>query len=93
MGLYDNNDIISLTNRTINHILEDLEEALINDDEICTCRRCRLDFAAFILNQLPADYDGEGLMPLYREPRFSKNDLDKAIKIGVKRIKQNPRHN
>jgi len=76
--------------------VEDLLPSVIRTMDICKCKRCRMDIAAYALNRLPPKYvvTDQGHMFAKLESFHSQFDVDiiKVITHGASIIGANPKH-
>ncbi|MFS8500785.1 MAG: late competence development ComFB family protein [Caldicoprobacter sp.] len=74
------------------HHLDDI----LSDTDCCKCQRCRMDIAAYALNQLPSKYvvtrKGEVYSKLLELQQQFETDVIIAIIKAVEVVKKNPRH-
>ncbi|MBM7581275.1 competence protein ComFB [Caldicoprobacter guelmensis] len=72
-----------------------LDDILASTD-CCRCQRCRMDIAAYALNQLPCKYvvthEGEVYSKLLELQRQFETDVIIAILKAIEVVKKNPRH-
>ena len=96
MAFKDDYEFKDLENETEKIVIQFLEEAVNEDDNICTCEDCILDMATFALNQAPPSYRVSLLGKLYAQAKVHNdtymNKVKKAVQAAVKRVKTNPSH-
>jgi len=86
---------MELKNFTEELVLSKIDEILVEQD-ICKCKRCRLDIAAVALNILPAKYYVTDLGGVYSKAETfttqSEADVVTAVLKGVEVVSKKPRH-
>lgn len=74
------------------HHLDDI----LKDADCCRCQRCRMDMAAYALNQLPSKYvvtrKGEVYSKLLELQQQFETDVIIALVKAIEVVKKNPRH-
>jgi competence protein ComFB len=75
-------------------VLEELEQQLNEDNDICKCQECVLDMAAYALNHIAPNYRVSLLGKLYANTGNEKymSEIKKAVKEAISKIKKNPSH-
>ncbi|MBN1797302.1 MAG: late competence development ComFB family protein [Spirochaetales bacterium] len=94
MALKNSYDFEYLVNEAERLVFEELEKQLNEDSEICKCQECVLDMAAFALNHTTPNYRASLLGKLYANtgsPKYN-NEIKKAVKEAITKIKKNPSH-
>jgi competence protein ComFB len=94
MGLKNSYDFEYLVNEAERLVLEELEQQLNEDTNICKCQECVLDMAAYALNHTAPNYRVSLLGKLYANTGNEKyrNEIKKAVKEAITKIKKNPSH-
>ena len=89
------NDEIVLKN-FMEDCVDNVLQKVIADMDICKCRRCQLDIAAFALNQLPPKYIATNKGHVYAKINAlniqAEADIIAAISNGAQLVGGNPRH-
>ncbi|MFO7295729.1 MAG: late competence development ComFB family protein [Clostridia bacterium] len=71
-------------------------DGILKHTDCCKCQRCRMDIAAYALNQLPSKYvvtrKGEVYSKLLELQQQFETDVIIAIIKAVEVVKKNPRH-
>lgn len=71
-------------------------DSIIASTDCCRCQRCRMDIAAYALNQLPSKYvvtrKGEVYSKLLELQQQFETDVIIAIVKAIEVVKKNPRH-
>ncbi|NLJ99811.1 MAG: late competence development ComFB family protein [Clostridia bacterium] len=77
-------------------VLEFLEDILEHHPDVCKCKNCREDIAAYALNQLQPKYTTTDLGHLYSKAATldsqRRTDIFRAIAQGIQCVKDKPRH-
>jgi len=84
-----------LKNKSLDVVLEKVDELLEKDRSFCRCENCVLDLMAYTLNHVTPMYRTSLLDPLHPNWEKSKKveiEIDLALKAGVERIRRNPHH-
>ena len=94
MALKNSYDFEYLVNEAERLVFEELEKQLHEDNEICKCQECVLDMAAYALNHTAPNYRASLLGKLYANTGNTKykNEIQKAVKEAITKIKKNPSH-
>lgn len=89
----------NLTNHTEQVVLETMEELLIKEEDfknICTCKRCLIDIASYVLNRLPARYiashEGEVQTKIDEYQNQVQVDAISTVTKAIHVISKKPRH-
>jgi competence protein ComFB len=92
MDIYDQQDIEVLQNRTVDHALPIIERMMKQRKDVCTCRDCRRDIAAIVLNKLPARYIicEQHAGQLRDFP--SEEEVSSIVEEAFQTIKRHPHH-
>lgn len=77
-------------------VREFLDELLEKYPNVCKCEKCKLDITAFALNRLPPKYTTTNLGQVYTKSSILDSqyraDIISAVALGIKSVKNNPRH-
>ncbi|MCL2703508.1 MAG: late competence development ComFB family protein [Defluviitaleaceae bacterium] len=75
-------------------IVFDMIDTVLKNFDCCTCEKCRNDIAAYALNNLPPKYivSNEVYSKLSTLHQQFGVDVMSKLAVGVKLIKDNPRH-
>ena len=94
MGLKNSYDFEYLVNEAERLVFEELEQQLNDNADICKCQDCVLDMAAYALNHTAPYYRVSLLGKLYANTSNEKymNQMKKAVKDAITKIKKNPSH-
>jgi competence protein ComFB len=86
----------ALKNYMEDMVCEKLDEILRKYPDICSCERCRMDVAAYALNQLPPKYvvtrKGHMYARIQEMIQQCEATLVVAITKGIDIVRANPRH-
>jgi len=95
MKLNERYDLENLKNRAEDMIFEAIEKRIESGVDMCTCRECVLDLAAYALNHVTPRYYTSLLAPLHPTPEVAPKarvEIDLAIAAGLKKIRSHPHH-
>lgn len=84
----------------IKNVMEELvfdrQEGIMKEAGCCTCDKCKLDVAAYVLNRIPPKYvvteKGELITKSLQFDREFKVKLLILISEGARIVKESPRH-
>ena len=96
MSLHNHYNFEYLENETERLVIDELEEQLKNNKEVCKCQDCVLDMAAYALNKAKPYYRVSLMGKLYAstidDSKYLK-EIKKGVKEAIKKIQDNPSHN
>lgn len=77
-------------------VLQQLDNLIIDNGNMCKCEKCRYDIAAMALNILPPRYvvtdKGETYVKIKAQEQQFVVDIITAITAGMDIVKKNPHH-
>jgi competence protein ComFB len=95
MSLRDTYDFDGLVNESERLVLEELEVQIKQSSDLCTCQDCVLDMAAFALNNIRPAYRVSLMGGVYARAAAaaeSAQDVKRAVRDAIVRVKENPSH-
>ena len=97
MGLKDEYNFEYLVNEAERMVIEQLEKQLAEESarNICKCQDCILDMAALALNNVKPYYRVSLIGTLYAHSLDESSyavQIEKAVRMAIKKISQNPSH-
>ena len=95
MSLDERYDTSHLRNEAKELVFRRIEELLEQPAGMCDCETCVLDLAAFMLNRVTPRYSTSMLGDLHPDRVLEKKmqiEIDLALKVGLKQLKQHPHH-
>ncbi len=95
MSLRDAYDFDGLVNEAERLVLDELEAQLAQANDLCKCQDCVLDMAAFALNNTRPAYRVSLMGSVYARSAAaaeSAQELKRAVRDAIARVKANPSH-
>jgi competence protein ComFB len=95
MALEDRYDFDSLVNEAESLVIEEIARQLPRFPDLCTCRDCMLDIAAYALNKVRPRYRVSLLDTVYEvnsERNAYLREIRRAVTEGILKVKANPSH-
>jgi competence protein ComFB len=95
MPITDRYDFDSLVNEAERMVLQELEKQLNTAVDVCTCQDCVLDMAALALNNVKPSYRVSLMGRVYARSGGNTQyaqDLARAVREGIAKVKANPSH-
>ena len=82
-----------IKNRSLELVISRIEKLLNERDDFCQCEVCVIDLIAYVLNNITPLYTTSLLDPFENKKIETINEeIERAIKEGIKRIKEHPHH-
>ncbi len=82
-----------IKNRSLELVISRIEKLLNERDDFCHCEVCVIDLIAYVLNNITPLYTTSLLDPFENKKIETINEeIERAIKEGIKRIKEHPHH-
>ncbi|MHA1215691.1 MAG: late competence development ComFB family protein [Candidatus Hodarchaeales archaeon] len=82
-----------IKNRSLEIVISRIEKLLNERDDFCHCEVCVIDLIAFVLNNITPLYTTSLLDPFENKKiEIINGEIEKAMKEGIKRIKEHPHH-
>jgi len=82
-----------IKNRSLELVISRIEKLLNEREDFCHCEVCVIDLIAYVLNNITPLYTTSLLDPFENKKIETINEeIERAIKEGIKRIKEHPHH-
>ncbi|MCP4153315.1 MAG: late competence development ComFB family protein [bacterium] len=92
MQLFDLQDREVVRNINEDFVFAEVERLLLESSEMCTCRDCRQDVAAIVLNSLPPRYQVSKIIPEAAKAAINGNVIENEIEKAFKLVSKRPHH-
>jgi competence protein ComFB len=95
MEIMNKYDFSLLRNDAERFMIDELDKQLKEVEDMCKCEECILDIATFALNKIKPRYHVSLLGQLYSKSTGDKKYMDevkKAVKSAIEKVKNNPSH-